>query len=73
MLTTSSRYILRLGLSLTNKLKECNAFPCDTGSSREVLESLDEFKDFNFELLTPEWNSKKGFYGMNSSKKHPCC
>jgi len=43
--------------------QECNAFPCDTGSSREILESKDEFKDFNFELLTPDWTSKKGFYG----------
>ena len=52
--------------------QECNAFPCDTGSSREELESLDEFKDFNFELLTPDWNSKKGFYGMApSSFLHP--
>lgn len=69
MLTTSSRYILQFDLSLTNKLKECNAFPCDTGSSREVLESSDEFKDFNFEMLTPDWTSKKGFYGMYLSEK----
>ena len=27
--------------------QECNAFPCDTGSSREELEALDEFKGFN--------------------------
>lgn len=41
---------------------ECNDFPCDTGSPREHLESIDEFKDFNLELLTPDWTSKKGFY-----------
>jgi broad specificity phosphatase PhoE len=42
--------------------QECNAFPCDTGNLREELEALDEFKGFNFELLTPDWTSKKGFY-----------
>ena len=47
--------------------QECNDHPCDTGSSREDLESLDEFKDFNLELLTPDWNTKKGFYGIEPS------
>lgn len=42
--------------------QECNDFPCDTGSSKEHLESLDEFKDFNLELLSPDWNGKKDFY-----------
>jgi broad specificity phosphatase PhoE len=42
--------------------QECNDFPCDTGSSRDELQSLDEFKDFNLELLTPDWTSKEGFY-----------
>lgn len=26
------------------------------------MESLGEFNDFNLELLTPDWTSKKGFY-----------
>lgn len=42
--------------------QECNDFPCDTGSSKEVLESIEEFKNFNLELLTSDWTSKKGFY-----------
>ncbi|PWN89482.1 phosphoglycerate mutase-like protein [Acaromyces ingoldii] len=42
--------------------QECNDFPCDTGSPRQELESLDEFKGFNLELLTPDWTSKQGFY-----------
>ncbi|KAF1994196.1 phosphoglycerate mutase-like protein [Amniculicola lignicola CBS 123094] len=42
--------------------QECNGFPCDTGSSREELEALDEFKDFDFASLTDDWTSKKGFY-----------
>ncbi|KZP08401.1 phosphoglycerate mutase-like protein [Athelia psychrophila] len=45
--------------------QECNAFPCDTGSPRVHLESLDEFKAFNFELLTPDWDSKQGFYAAD--------
>ncbi|KZP26474.1 phosphoglycerate mutase-like protein [Athelia psychrophila] len=45
--------------------QECNPFPCDTGSPKEHLESLDEFKDFNFELLTPDWNSNQGFYAAD--------
>lgn len=28
-----------------------------------MLEQDDEFKDFNFERLTPDWTSKKGFWG----------
>ncbi|KAF7978953.1 hypothetical protein HWV62_44181 [Athelia sp. TMB] len=46
--------------------QECNEHPCDTGSSRQDLEALDEFKDFNFELLTDDWNSKKGFYAPDA-------
>lgn len=26
---------------------------------------MEEFKGFNFELLTPDWNSKKGFYAAD--------
>ncbi|UZJ57214.1 hypothetical protein CBS101457_006534 [Exobasidium rhododendri] len=45
--------------------QECNDFPCDIGSSRDELMSLDEFNDFNLELLTPDWTSKKGFYASD--------
>lgn len=46
--------------------QECNDFPCDTGSPREVLEKLDEFNGFNLESLTPDWTSKQGFYAPDS-------
>ncbi|XDG09373.1 hypothetical protein ABKA04_008988 [Annulohypoxylon sp. FPYF3050] len=35
---------------------------CDTGSSKEVLESDAEFAVFDHSLLTPDWNSGEGFY-----------
>lgn len=57
--------VQRLGLKSVICLpqaQECNDFPCDTGSPREVLEQDAEFNDFNLELLTPDWTSKKGFY-----------
>ncbi|CZT15263.1 uncharacterized protein RCC_01128 [Ramularia collo-cygni] len=42
--------------------QECNNYPCDTGSSREVLEQDPEFADFDLSRLTPDWTSKQGFY-----------
>ncbi|KAI2471046.1 phosphoglycerate mutase-like protein [Annulohypoxylon bovei var. microspora] len=42
--------------------QECNNLPCDTGSSREVLERDPEFAVFDLTPLTPDWNSKKGFW-----------
>ncbi|KAI1377578.1 phosphoglycerate mutase-like protein [Hypoxylon crocopeplum] len=42
--------------------QECNNLPCDTGSSREALEADPEFAVFNLEPLTPDWNSKRGFW-----------
>jgi broad specificity phosphatase PhoE len=47
--------------------QECNGYPCDTGSTRETLEADPEFAGFNFELLTPEWTSKKGFWATNKT------
>ncbi|KAI0410465.1 histidine phosphatase superfamily [Xylaria grammica] len=44
------------------ELQECGRYPCDTGSPRDQLEADPEFAGFNFELLTPEWNSKEGFW-----------
>jgi len=44
------------------QLQECNELPCDTGSSREVLEAEPEFAGLDLSNLTPDWNSKKGFY-----------
>ncbi|KAI0393478.1 histidine phosphatase superfamily [Xylariaceae sp. FL0594] len=42
--------------------QERRDFPCDTGASREDLEKNPEFEGSNFELLTPDWNGKKGKY-----------
>ncbi len=49
----------------TSFLKECNAFPCDTGSAREVLEADPELAGFDLSLLTPDWTSKAGQFGAD--------
>ncbi|KAF8832212.1 hypothetical protein HHX47_DHR1001669 [Lentinula edodes] len=43
-----------------SRLQEVNDFPCDTGSSRNELEQIDEFAGINFESLEDDWNSKQG-------------
>lgn len=45
--------------------QECNDFPCDTGSARDVLEKDPEFEEFNLERLTDDWTSKQGFYSAD--------
>ena len=50
------------GVIILPQLQEVNSLPCDTGSPREVLEADPEFAGLNFELLTPDWISKKGIY-----------
>lgn len=55
----------RLGLDkvvLLPQAQECNALPCDTGSSRETLEADAELAGFDFAPLTPDWTSKLGFW-----------
>lgn len=42
--------------------QECNDFPCDKGVPRKELEQISEFAGFNFDMLTPDWTSKEGFY-----------
>lgn len=42
--------------------QECNAFPCDTGSPKEILAAKSEFAGFDFSRLKPEWTSKQGFW-----------
>ncbi|GAA5902399.1 histidine phosphatase family protein [Sporobolomyces salmoneus] len=52
------------------ELQEVNAHPCDTGSSRETLESDPEFVGLDFSRLSSapkehdgnDWCSKKGFW-----------
>ncbi|KAM5540606.1 hypothetical protein V8D89_005637 [Ganoderma adspersum] len=44
------------------QLQEANNLPCDTGSTREVLEADPEYAGLDFSLLKPEWTSKTGFY-----------
>ncbi|KAJ3916629.1 phosphoglycerate mutase-like protein [Lentinula edodes] len=46
-----------------SRLQEVNDFPCDTGSSRNELEQIDEFAGINFESLEDDWNSKQGNSG----------
>lgn len=45
--------------------QECNDFPCDTGSPREVLESDPEFAGFDLSRLTQDWTSKQGFWAAD--------
>jgi hypothetical protein len=45
---------------------QCNAHPCDTGSSRADLEADPEFSGLDFSNLTDDWNSNQGFYGTDS-------
>ncbi|KAI2607377.1 phosphoglycerate mutase-like protein [Hypoxylon fragiforme] len=45
--------------------QECNDLPCDTGSARSALEAEEEFARFDLAPLTPEWNSKEGFYAAS--------
>ncbi|KAI1657890.1 phosphoglycerate mutase-like protein [Daldinia decipiens] len=47
---------------LLPQAQECNGFPCDTGSAKEVLEADPEFAVFDLTPLTPDWTSKKGFW-----------
>ena len=49
----------------TQTYTECNAFPCDTGSSREILSQDSEFQGFDLSLLTPDWTSKQGQYAAD--------
>lgn len=47
------------------QLQECNAYPCDTGSAKEVLEKDTEVNMLDFTNLTPDWTSKQGFYAAD--------
>ncbi|CAO1614267.1 unnamed protein product [Parajaminaea phylloscopi] len=49
------------------QLQECNAYPCDTGSAREVLEQDPEVSGFDFGLLTPDWTSKQGQFAADEA------
>lgn len=42
--------------------QECNDYPCDTGSSKDILSRDPEFAEFNLDRLTPDWTSKTGFW-----------
>ncbi|KAH8824532.1 histidine phosphatase superfamily [Flagelloscypha sp. PMI_526] len=48
------------------QLQECNGYPCDIGSDREILELNPEFAGLDLSQLTPGWNSKEGFYAWDS-------
>ncbi|SNX86765.1 uncharacterized protein MEPE_05474 [Melanopsichium pennsylvanicum] len=47
------------------QLQECNDFPCDTGSARDILERDPELHGFDFSNLTPDWISKQGFFAAD--------
>lgn len=49
------------------QLQECNAYPCDTGSARDILEHDEEVKGFDFSLLTPDWTSKRGQFAADEA------
>ncbi|KAI0637601.1 phosphoglycerate mutase-like protein [Trametes polyzona] len=44
------------------QLQEVNDLPCDTGSDRATLEADPEYASLDLSALTPDWNSKAGFY-----------
>ena len=46
--------------------QECLDFACDRGSSLEELSQDHEFTGLNLSLLTPDWNSKTGFWAPDS-------
>ncbi|CAD6574539.1 MAG: hypothetical protein CYPHOPRED_005450 [Cyphobasidiales sp. Tagirdzhanova-0007] len=58
--------VARLGgkskILLLPSAQECNALPCDTGSSRRELEKDPEFDGLDMSLLTDDWISKAGQY-----------
>ena len=45
--------------------QECMDLPCDCGSSRAELEADPEFAGLDFSRLTPDWNTKTGFYASD--------
>lgn len=45
--------------------QECNDFPCDTGSSQEILKNNSEFSGLNLSRCTPDWTSKQGFWAAD--------
>lgn len=52
-------------LVLDPDLQERSALPCDTGSSRDVLEAA--FPNLDFEGLGPSWPSKDGIYAADDT------
>jgi broad specificity phosphatase PhoE len=45
--------------------QECNDYPCDTGSSADVLCADPEFAEFDFSNLPDDWTSKQGFWAAD--------
>ena len=61
--------IKRLGIEnvvCLPEAQECNDFPCDCGSPRDVLESDSEYIGLDFSRLTPDWTSKTGFWAPDA-------
>lgn len=53
---------------LLPEFQECNDFPCDTGSSREILSHDPELHGFDFSHLPPDWTSKQGFWSADRTR-----
>ncbi|GAB7360981.1 hypothetical protein MBLNU230_g0964t1 [Neophaeotheca triangularis] len=52
-------------VALLPEAQECNDFPCDTGSPKEVLEANSEFSVFDLSKLPSDWTSKEGFWAAD--------
>ncbi|CAE6444795.1 unnamed protein product [Rhizoctonia solani] len=61
---TFQRLLPQGKILLLPQLQETHDYPCDTGSDREVLEQIEEFKNrgFDWSPLADDWNKNQGFY-----------
>ncbi|MBW0543805.1 hypothetical protein O181_083520 [Austropuccinia psidii MF-1] len=63
------RLINRLGgpssIAVVPQLQENGPTPADTGSSKEELEKIKEFRGIDFRGLVDGWNSKTGFWASD--------
>jgi len=53
-------------MELLAELQESSGMPCDTGSSREVLEKEELFQGLDFSGLPDDWTSKEGKWAPDS-------
>jgi len=53
-------------VELLAELQEATDLPCDTGSSRDVLEKEELFKRLDFSGLPDDWTSKVSYFPLGS-------